>query len=182
MKFAIKNRFTGAVAFETELTAEVAGMEYRFQLGFAVRAAVKSRADLSGADLSRANLSGANLSGADLETFRQDFIAEVLNMPTELDALRVAIIAGRIDGSTYSGECSCLAGTLASASGIDGYTGDDIGDFRASTSSPREIWFATIKRGDTPETNPAAKIALEWLDHAITVRDRIMGLAKVKAP
>ena len=36
------------------------------KLGLAVRAAVKSRANLSGADLSRANLSEANLSRADL--------------------------------------------------------------------------------------------------------------------
>ena len=36
------------------------------KLGLAVRAAVKSRANLSGADLSGANLSGADLSGANL--------------------------------------------------------------------------------------------------------------------
>lgn len=36
------------------------------KLGLAIRAAVKSRADLSGADLSGADLYGANLSRADL--------------------------------------------------------------------------------------------------------------------
>ena len=54
MNFEIKSRFTSAVMFSCELSAEVAGMEYRFQLGFAVKKAVEAGA----------NLSGANLSGA----------------------------------------------------------------------------------------------------------------------
>ena len=204
MKFEIKNRFNGAVLFETELSAGLAAEKYALQLGFAVKKAVESSAnlssanlrsadlssadlrsaDLSGANLSSANLSSAylidadlrsaNLSGADIETFRQDFIAEVLNMPSELEALRAAIVAGKIDGSTYSGECSCLACTIAKASGLDDYDGEDIGDFRARSSSPREIWFSMIRTGDTPETNQTSAIALEWTDRAIAVRDRIL--------
>jgi hypothetical protein len=64
MKFEIKNRRTGAVQYACELTAEVAGKSYGFQLGFAVMAAHASNADLRGADLSGADLSGAVLSGA----------------------------------------------------------------------------------------------------------------------
>jgi hypothetical protein len=66
MNFEIKNRFTGFVQFSCELSAEVAGQSYRMQLGFAVKKAVSSGADLRGADLSGADLRGANLRGANL--------------------------------------------------------------------------------------------------------------------
>lgn len=66
MKFEIKNRFTGAVQYTCELTAEMAGREYSVQLGFAVRSAVAARAYLAGANLTGANLTGANLAYANL--------------------------------------------------------------------------------------------------------------------
>jgi hypothetical protein len=66
MKFEIKNRWTGAVQYACELTAEVAGKSYGFQLGFAVMAAHASNAALRGADLRGAALRGAALRGADL--------------------------------------------------------------------------------------------------------------------
>jgi hypothetical protein len=65
-KFEIKNRFTGDVQFSYEIDAEFAGKSYSLQLGFAVKKAVESRADLSRADLSRADLSRADLSRANL--------------------------------------------------------------------------------------------------------------------
>jgi hypothetical protein len=248
--FQIKNRFSGSVMFECELTTQAARKPFGFQLGFAVKKAFETKTDLSGAnlrgaylrganlsganlsganlsganlrgaylrdaylsganlsganlrdaylsganlrdanlsgaDLSGANLSGANLSGANLrdanlQSFKQDLIAEVLRLPDELEALRETLIAGKIDGSTYSGECACLAGTLAKARGLSGYQGETIinGEiiFHANSRSPREVWFMTIKRGDTPETNPAAKAALEWVDEAIAIRDHIRGV------
>jgi len=64
--FQIKNRFTGAVIFECELSADVAGKEYRFQLGFAVKKAVEARANLAGAYLADAYLADANLADANL--------------------------------------------------------------------------------------------------------------------
>jgi hypothetical protein len=64
MKFEIKNRWTGDVQFECELSAEVAGLSYGAKLGFAVRKAVSNDADLSGAVLSGADLRGAVLRGA----------------------------------------------------------------------------------------------------------------------
>ena len=68
-KFQIKNRFTGAVLFECQLTAEMETARDAVKLGFAVKIAVKARenlarAYLAGADLARANLAGANLAGA----------------------------------------------------------------------------------------------------------------------
>jgi uncharacterized protein YjbI with pentapeptide repeats len=64
--FTIKNRFSGSVIFSAELTAEIAGKEYSFQLGFAVKSALETNADLRYADLSNADLSNADLSKADL--------------------------------------------------------------------------------------------------------------------
>ena len=64
MKFSIKKRFTGNVLYECELDAEIAGKDYSFQLGFAVKSAVKHGADLRDANLRDANLRGANLRGA----------------------------------------------------------------------------------------------------------------------
>jgi len=103
-------------------------------------------------------------------------IAEILRMPEELEALRAAITEGRIDGSTYSGDCACLAGTLAKARGLDGYNGADIINgvtFHAASSSPRENWFTMIRPGHKPETHIAAKLALDWTNEAIAIRDNI---------
>jgi uncharacterized protein YjbI with pentapeptide repeats len=66
MNFEIRNRWSGAVQFSCELSAEVAGMSYGFQLGFAVKKAQESDADLSDADLRDAVLRDADLRGADL--------------------------------------------------------------------------------------------------------------------
>ena len=61
MKFEIKDRWTGEVQFSTELPAEIAGEEYSLQLGFAVKKAAETRANLAGANLADANLARANL-------------------------------------------------------------------------------------------------------------------------
>ena len=66
MQFAIKNRFTGAIQFECELTAEIAGQSYGLQLGFAVNKAFEADANLAGANLAGANLADAYLAGANL--------------------------------------------------------------------------------------------------------------------
>ena len=132
-------------------------------------------ASLTGASLTGASLTRASLTGASLGYIKNDFLSAVLWMPNELDALRAALIAGKINGSVYAGECSCLAGTLAKARGIADYAGENIGDFTASASSPRERWFMGIKPGDTPETNQVARIALDWTDEAIRMRDAIRG-------
>jgi hypothetical protein len=171
--FQIKDRFTGAVQFECELPAEVSSEHVNIQLGFAIKAALNANA----------NLRGANLSDADLNSFKQDLIAEVLRVPGEIEGLRQALLEGRIDGSTYSGECACLAGTVANLKGIEDYNGADINvtdkiTFAANSSSPRERWFMGIREGDTPETNRMAEIALDWIDEAIAIRDNIRATVK----
>ncbi|SKA84712.1 Pentapeptide repeat-containing protein, partial [Prosthecobacter debontii] len=142
-------------------------------------AADLSAANLSAANLRAADLRDANLRDADLRDAKADFLAEVLKLPNELEFLRVALVEGRVDGSTYSGECACLAGTLAHARGIEKYQGENIPaavPFQAAASSPRERFFLAISKGDTPETNAASKVALEWTDEAIAIRDNIIRL------
>ena len=137
-------------------------------------------ANLRGADLIDANLIGANLRGADLSGFRSDLIAEILKLPDELENLRDCIAAGRIDGSTYEGECACLAGTIANHRNIPGVSHGSVifgngPSFKVDASSPREHWFMNIRPGDTPDTNQCSNIALDWVNEAIAMRDNIRG-------
>ncbi len=138
--------------------------------------------DLREANLRWTKLSGADLHGADLLHIKQDFLAEVLRLPNELEALRAALVEGRIDGSTYSGECCCLAGTLARAVGVENYNGRTIVsapgiEFHANASSPRESFFSAIRPGDTPDKCSAAAVALAWTDEAIAIRNMIRATA-----
>jgi len=207
IQFPIKHRLTGAVNFTAEIDcAEDAPLSMK--LGLSVKWGLKNRAnlteadlteaDLTEADLTRANLTRANLTGANLtranltranlteanlteadRPFKTDFIAEVLKLPNELEALRQTIIDGKIDGSTYSGECACLAGTLAKQCGTTEGKNIPVNGFQfvADAYSPRERWFMMIKPGHTPENNRAAKEALAWLDEAIAIRDHIRKIA-----
>ena len=125
-----------------------------------------SRANLSGADLSdatlsRADLSGADLSRADLSGIRDDIWAVLSSAPREVPSLRQSLIDGKVDGSTYSGECACLVGTLAHARGGDEYC---IPGLTPNSYRPAERFFMGIRKGDKPETNQLSKLALEWVD------------------
>ncbi|UXZ62569.1 pentapeptide repeat-containing protein [Burkholderia multivorans] len=117
---------------------------------------------LSGADLRDANLRGADLSGANLLPIKADFIEVISQAPREVPALIEALKAGRVDGSTYSGECACLVGTIANARGID-VDSSELG-IPKDSSRPVERFFMAIRKGDTPETNAASKLALEWAE------------------
>ena len=118
-------------------------------------------ADLRGADLHGADLRGADLRGADLSIIRDDIWAVLSSSPAEVAGLRTAIVEGRINGSTYEGECCCLVGTLANARHCK-Y--DEIPTLRPNGSRPAERFFYTIKPGDTPENSQFSKLALEWVD------------------
>jgi hypothetical protein len=119
-------------------------------------------ANLRGADLGDADLGDANLGGADLGIFKTDFFDILLRATREVPALRAALVAGKVDGSTYSGECACLVGTIANARGSK-Y--QELGNgIKPNSSRPAEQWFMSIKRGDTPETNQISAITVEWVD------------------
>jgi hypothetical protein len=167
----IRNRWSGNIQFTATIRTGL--LTPWLKTGAAVKWAISNGADLRGADLR-----DADLSDASLQHFKQDLIAEVLRLPNELEALRAAISAGQINGSSYGGQCACLAGTLAKAHGEGaGYDGYDIAlgnvTFHADAHSPREQWFMSIKEGDTPETSPTAALALEWVNEAIAIRDNI---------
>jgi hypothetical protein len=118
-----------------------------------------SDADLSDADLSGASLRGADLSDANLTSIRDDIWAVLSSAPAEVPAVIAALKAGRVDGSTYSGECSCLVGTIARAREVGV---DDIESLRPNSSRPAERFFMGIRSGDTPETSQFSALALAW--------------------
>ncbi len=79
----------------------------------------------------------------------------------EVDGLRLAIAEGRIDGSTYTGKCACLVGTIANVRGADT---DSLGTLAPNSSRPIERFFLAIGEGDTPETSVFSRLALDWCD------------------
>jgi len=123
-------------------------------------------ANLRGADLSGAYLSGAYLSGANLQPIRDDIWAVLCSVPREVFGLRKALIEGRVDGSTYSGPCACLVGTVANIRKCEYET---IPTLRPNANRPAERFFLAIKKGDTPETNQFSALVVKWIDewHAL---------------
>lgn len=74
------------------------------------------------------------------------------------------IVEGRIDGSTYSGDCACLFGTIANVAECE------IGELpfaKADQTRPIERFFMGIKPGDNPENSEISKIVLGWLDQFV---------------
>jgi hypothetical protein len=137
-----------------------------------LRGANLSCANLSCANLSCTNLRDANLRGADLTPIRDDIWAVLSGAPAEVPALRDAIIAGKIDGSTYSGECACLVGTIANKRGC---AYGAIKTIAPNARRPAERFFAGIKPGDTPELSQHAKLALEWVDQWLANVKTLVG-------
>ena len=125
-----------------------------------------SGCDLSGSDLRGCDLSAAkNLTAEQLVQIRDDLWAVLSAAPREVDGLRKALAEGRVDGSTYSGECACLVGTIANVRGCSEF---DLGILKPNASRPIECWFMGINKGDTPDTNVCAKWALAWCDEWLT--------------
>jgi hypothetical protein len=95
--------------------------------------------------------------------------------PHEVAGLRAALVEGRVNGSTYEGECACLVGTIANVRGV---TIDTVG-IPQSASRPAEQWFMPIAEGDKPtDLDPdaakradevsegvfRASVAVQWID------------------
>jgi len=141
-------------------------------------------ADLEGADLEGADLRGAYLEGADLrgaENLPQSLInictrdmLYVFNaLKEELPFLRAQLIAGKVNGSQYEGQCACLVGSLAGSKGQN-KTKDDVKKFCEKIKhydiglhNPGENWFWNIREGDTPKKSPFAKLALKLIDEVL---------------
>ena len=157
MKFEIKHRFTSSVLFSLETGS----------LKLCLEAAVRESADLRGA-----GLKGADLEGADLGPIKWDFWGRLSVWPNEADGLLEAIKDGRINGSSYKGDCACFVGTVAK---IKNKHHEDLNGLPADPSSPTEKLFLAIKTGDTPGTNPVSKIVAEWTAVFIKHRDAARG-------
>ncbi len=121
-------------------------------------------ADLAGADLAGANLAGANLAGATgvgdwMAIIREDIRAVLDTAPAEAPGLLETLWAGRVDGSTYEGECACLVGTIANLRHVP------VSTLTRDSSRPAEQWFLRIRKGDTPLTNESAAYAAAVIAH-----------------
>jgi hypothetical protein len=117
-------------------------------------------ADLANADLRSADLSGADLSGADLDPIRDDLRLVLDSAPVEVAGLLAALRAGTINGSTYSGSCACLVGTIAN---IRGCEYDRLEGLRPDSGRPAEKWFLALRAGHTPDNSQVAAITEGWL-------------------
>ena len=82
-------------------------------------------------------------------------------MPAEVAGLLAALRAGKVDGSTYEGECACLIGTIANVRGVSYH---ELGAFQPDSQRPAECWFLGITKGSTPATNTMARIAEGWIE------------------
>ncbi len=118
-------------------------------------------ADILGADLRDANLLGTDLRDANLWAIRYDMRTVLSAAPAEADGLLLALRGGRVDGSKYEGPSACLVGTIAN---VCGKRYDSLPGLVPDCSRPAERFFSAIKKGDTPETSQAVKIAAEWVE------------------
>jgi hypothetical protein len=171
MKFEIKHRWTGAILFEIETSSWRLAVEAAIKANADLTDADLTDADLTRANLTRANLTNANLTCAnlryadlryaDLTAIKNDVWRVLLHAIPEVPGLRNALVEGRVNGSAYEGDCACLCGTIAN---VRGCRYDAIEGVKPDASSAAERFFMAIKKGDTPERNPASKIAVEWID------------------
>jgi uncharacterized protein YjbI with pentapeptide repeats len=152
----------GAVLSGADLRGAVlSGADLR---GAVLRGAVLSGADLRGAVLRGADLRGAVLSDADLEPIKADFYMVLLKAIPEIAGLRRALVTGTVDGSTYEGNCACLVGTIANERQI---TYNKLEGLTPNSDRPAERFFLAIREGDTPQTNQASSIAVDWIDEFV---------------
>ena len=144
-------------------------------------------ANLYGADLTGVNLRAANLYGADLyradlrgsknlppsliKYFQKDLLCVLQNSPTnEVVNLRAALIEGKINGTKYQGDCCCLIGTLAKSTNLETVE-STIPFYTKGLHNPCEQLFYQIRKGDTPDNNEFAKIALETIDLVLNKKE-----------
>jgi hypothetical protein len=137
----------------------------------------------------------SSLQGADpaalVRVFRQDYWSILDQAPAEVAVLREHIVDGKIDGSTYTGPCSCLAGTIATAHGCSIEDLDEELGIHSDVDRPAEQWFTRIEKGDTPlaldtEEWPSEGVfrisyALAWLDEWVESRKAIAAALEPRA-
>jgi uncharacterized protein YjbI with pentapeptide repeats len=121
-----------------------------------------TRAVLTRAVLTRAVLTRAVLTRAVLRSFKADFWMTLIQSRAEIPALIQAMLDGKINGSQYAGECTCLVGTISKIRGVP--ISSAFCD--CSSRNPAEQWFLMIKEGDKPNDGSGGGFALgkalEW--------------------
>jgi uncharacterized protein YjbI with pentapeptide repeats len=95
------------------------------------------------------------------DTYKADFWSILLKSQSEIAGLKKALQNGKVDGSTYTGECACLVGTIAN---IKKCNHEQIPNIKPDSNRPAEKWFLGIRKGDTPETSEMSKLTLEWIE------------------
>ncbi len=129
-------------------------------------------ANLTRANLTDANLTDANLTRANLTIIRDDIWAVLSAQPAEAQGLLDALRAGKVDGSTYTGECGCLVSTLARCAGKN-Y--NNLLLLRPNAQRPAERFFLAIRPGHMPENSQACKLAADWTEQWITAMQTAFG-------
>jgi uncharacterized protein YjbI with pentapeptide repeats len=168
-------RLTGATLIETDLSwaqLTAANLTKADLTGANLTGADLAWTTLADARLPGATLTGANLTGARLARaifsppdhpswapIRADLARVLDQAQPEIPALLAALRAGRVDGSAYNRNgCGCLCGTIAIARGVKAQTLPFVDSY-----SPVERFFYGISLGDTPATNPLARIVQAWI-------------------
>jgi len=68
---------------------------------------------------------------------------------------------GKIDGTSYEGECACFVGTVANVA-KQNYRSLTCG-LKPESDSATERWFLAILKGDTPDNNQVSAITRDWI-------------------
>ena len=105
--------------------------------------------------------------------YRNDLWAILLYAQNEIPALIVALNSGNVDGSTYSGSCACLVGTIANARHCD-Y--ESLITIKPDSNRPAEQWFMQINSGDTPDKSEVAKLTIEWVEEFAAMINQLQSL------
>jgi hypothetical protein len=104
-----------------------------------------------------------------LTPIRDDIWAVLSSAPLEVQGLIDALKNGLVDGSTYTGECSCLVGTIANVRGANYQL---LGSLIPNSSRPAERFFLGIAKGDTPATNKVSALAHQWATEWLTTMQK----------
>ncbi len=83
----------------------------------------------------------------------------------EISGLRKSLVGGKINGSTYEGECCCLVGTIAN---VKGCNYNKLPGITPDSGRPAERWFMGIKPGMTADNSVMVKLTIDWIDEFIS--------------
>lgn len=108
------------------------------------------------------NATQARGATPELDAIKADFFEVLTHAPDEVNGLRALLVAGRVDGLLYEGECACLIGSIANLRGC--HIHDLPKTILPDTMRPSERWFLQIMPGDTPELSDVVRQTIAWID------------------